>query len=88
MSRELAEKAGVDLAFAKSGAADDDLVRAQAGNFPGAGDGSNAAANANFLFVALAGVETEFAGECVVVAGTDGGVQVDEMQPGIGFEPF
>ncbi len=82
------EKAGVDLAFAKSGAADDDLFRAPFGNFPCTRDRSDAAADANFQFVALAGVEAEFASKPVVVSGANGGVEVDEVQPFIGFEFF
>ena len=65
------------LAFSESGAADDDLVRAPLGDFQGAGDGSNAAADADFQFVTLASLEAEFAGENVVVAGADSGVEVD-----------
>src|SRR5271163_1639729 len=83
---KLTQKANVRLAFAKSGAADDELVRAPFGNFLGTRDGSNAAAYADFEFVAFPRFEAEFAGQRVVAAGADGGVQVDKMQPAIGFE--
>jgi hypothetical protein len=84
----LAEKAGVDFAVAEGGAANDDLIGAPIYNFCGARDGSNAAADADFEFVAFPGFDAEFFCERVVVAGTDGGVEVDEMEPGIGFEFF
>src|SRR5277367_748985 len=86
--RKLSEKANIDLAFAKGGAANDNLVRAPLGDFLGASPCSYAAADANFQFVAFAGAEAEFAGQRVVISSADGRIEVDKMQPLVRFEFF
>jgi hypothetical protein len=76
------------LTLAKSGAANDELVGAPFGDFHGAGDGANAAADAHFEVIFFAGLEAELLGEGVVVAGADSGVEVDDVEPLVGLEFF
>lgn len=85
-SDECTEEAGVDFAGAEGGAADDDLIGAPSDDLCGARDGANAAADADFEFVAFARLKTESFREAVVVAGADGGVEVNDVEPAMRLE--
>ena len=79
----------LDFSFAKNCAADDDLVGAPLCDFLSASDGSNPAANANFhSVVACELLAHSSRTRSLFVAGAHRGIQVDDVQPGIGFEFF
>ena len=70
------------------GASDDDLRCADVGQFFCASDRANATADANFHSVFAASVFTERFDESVVVSFVHGGIEIDDVQPGVTAEFF
>src|ERR1700730_3835375 len=80
------QKSGVHFSAAESGASNNDLACAPSGNFLGARSGSNPAAGAHFHAEIFSRTGAEVADEFVVLAFPHGGIEVDDVQPGIFFE--
>src|ERR1700730_11026341 len=83
---ELPQESGVYFSAAESGASNNDLARAPSGNFLGARNSSNPAAHAHFHAEIFSRTGAEVAHEFVILAFLHGGIEVDDVQPGISFE--
>src|ERR1700731_5503372 len=83
---ELPQESGVYFSAAESGASNNDLARAPSGNFLGARKSSNPAAHADVHAEIFSRTDAEVANEIVVLAFLHGGIEVDEVQPGIFLE--
>jgi hypothetical protein len=72
--------------FLEGGASEDELVGTPTCDFLSARDGSNAAANAHFHSKVFARSGAQFANKFIVLTFTDGGIEIDDVQPGIFLE--
>ena len=82
------QQSKIYFAAMEYGASDDDLRCADVGQFFCARDRANAAADANFHFVFAESVFTERFDESVVVSFVHGGIEIDDVQPGVTAEFF
>src|SRR6267378_4132426 len=85
---ELTEQADIYLAVVKSSAPDNDLGSAPSGNFLGARNSANSPAHANLHPEISACSRAQLSNEVIVCSLSHRGVEVDDVQPGIGFEFF
>jgi len=85
---ESIEKVQIDSGGREDRAANDDLCGPAFKETPGARDRADSTADTDFHFVSAAGAFAERFDQCVVVAFVHGGVEVNDVQPRIGFEPI
>jgi len=81
--REAFQERHIGALLAKCGAADDDLLDAEADQRFGAAHGANSAAYAQLQFGFMAGFAAELLHQAIVVAFAHGGIEINDVQPSV-----
>src|SRR6266849_10893713 len=83
---ELTEKADIYPTVVKSSAPDNDLGSAPSGNFLRARNAANSAADANLYPEVSARSRAQLSNEIIVCSLSHSRIEIDDVQPGIGFK--